>query len=170
MKRLQRWIFIVLGVLVVAFLAIQLVPYGRDHTNPPVVSEPVWDGPETEELARRACYDCHSNETEWPWYSNVAPVSWLLQRDVEEGREHLNFSDWDSGHHREEDHDVDEMVKTILEGEMPPPSYLPLHPEARLTAAEKERLAQGLGTLLAIQGQPGLELEEDEHEEKEEDH
>jgi hypothetical protein len=61
---------------------IQLVPFGRDHTNPVVTAEPRWDSPVTRELADRACFDCHSNETEWPWYAGVAPVSWLVYRDV----------------------------------------------------------------------------------------
>ena len=61
------------------------VPYGRDHVNPPVGAEPSWDSPETRALARQACFDCHSNETEWPAYSTVAPVSWLIQHDVSEG-------------------------------------------------------------------------------------
>ena len=76
------------------FIAIQFVPYGRAHTNPPVVQEAKWDSPQTRELAARACFNCHSNQTEWPWYSNIAPISWLLYRDVINGREQLNFSEW----------------------------------------------------------------------------
>ncbi len=76
------------------FLLIQAVPYGRNHANSPNRTEPTWDSPTTRQLAVRACYDCHSNETIWPWYSNVAPVSWLVQRDVEEGRDEVNFSEW----------------------------------------------------------------------------
>ena len=71
-------------------LAIQLVPYGRDHTNPPVLAEPAWDAPRTRELFFQACKDCHSNETVWPGYASLAPMSWLVQHDVEEGREHFN--------------------------------------------------------------------------------
>jgi hypothetical protein len=80
------------GVLVLAVL-IQFVPYGRNHTNPAVIMEPTWDSPQTRQLAVRACYDCHSNETAWPWYTNVAPVSWLTQHDVDDGRHKLNFSE-----------------------------------------------------------------------------
>ncbi|MEZ4770229.1 MAG: heme-binding domain-containing protein [Caldilineales bacterium] len=83
-KRIALYVIL---ALVAVFLLIQLVPYGRDHTNPPVVQEPVWDSPQTEALARAACYDCHSNEVVWPWYSNIAPISWLVQRDVDEGRQ-----------------------------------------------------------------------------------
>ena len=125
----------------VAFLLIQLVPYGRAHDNPPVVSEPQWSSPQTRQLAVRACFDCHSNETAWPWYTSVAPVSWLVQRDVAEGREVLNFSEWRSGGEGEE---TEELAEVVLEGGMPPTTYLPLHPEARLSAAEKRQLANGL--------------------------
>src|SRR5581483_2821093 len=76
------------------FLLAQAVPYDRSHTNPPVTAEPRWDSPQTRELAARACFDCHSNLTTWPWYSNVAPISWLVQRDVDGGRSALNFSEW----------------------------------------------------------------------------
>ena len=67
-----------MGVL----LIIQFVPYGRDHTNPPVIAEPAWDSPQTRALFFRACADCHSNETKWPWYSTIAPASWLITRDT----------------------------------------------------------------------------------------
>ena len=132
-------ILMVFGVLVALALLIQLVPYGRNHTNPPVVAEPNWDSAETKALYDRACADCHSNDTVWPWYSNIAPVSWLVQRDVEEGRRHLNTSVW--GTQRIETGEIGEV---ILEGEMPPQVFLITHPEARLTKAEKQALAQGL--------------------------
>jgi hypothetical protein len=142
---MKRILLIGLAVLVGGFLLIQLAPYGRHHTNPPVLNEPDWDGSETRALAQRACFDCHSNQVVWPWYSNIAPVSWLVQRDVDEGREHLNFSDWDATLAHWEDHDVgEEMAETIHEGEMPLPIYLITHPGARLTNAEKTALANGL--------------------------
>src|SRR5689334_17002284 len=81
--------------LVAALVVIQLFPYGRSHTNPPVRGEPAWNNPDTRTLAVRACYDCHSNETRWPWYTNAAPVSWLAQYDVDKGRRELNFSEFD---------------------------------------------------------------------------
>jgi hypothetical protein len=134
-----------LGILalVVFFGLIQLVPYGRDHTNPPVLREPAWDSPQTRALVARACFDCHSNETVWPWYSHIAPASWLLQRDVEKGRDQVNFSEWDRG-----EQEVDDAVEVIQEGEMPPWFYLPLHPEARLSGQEKAALIQGLSATL----------------------
>ncbi len=135
---------IILGVLalvavgVVGFLLIQLIPYGRNHTNPPVGQEPNWDSPRTRELAKRACFDCHSNESTWPWYSNIAPVSWLVQHDVDEGRRSLNFSDWSSSRRTRE------MGQIVLEGEMPPTIYLLMHPQAKLTSSERQELASGL--------------------------
>jgi hypothetical protein len=89
----QWWLRIGLGLLG-GFVAIQLVPYSRDHTNPPITGEPTWDAPETRALAKQACFDCHSNETEWPAYASIAPASWLVQRDVNDGRAVLNFSEW----------------------------------------------------------------------------
>lgn len=138
---MKRIALIVLGVLVGGFLLIQLVPYGRNHDNPPVIQEPNWDSPETRALAERACFDCHSNETVWPWYSNIAPVSWLTQHDTEEGRQILNFSEWGVNGRRQE---TDEIGEAIQEGSMPMPMFLITHPEARLTDAEKQALIRGL--------------------------
>lgn len=134
----MRWVKWSLVVIVGGLLVIQLVPYGRAHENPAVVAEPSWDSPQTRELAVRACFDCHSNETVWPWYSNVAPFSWLVQRDVEEGREHLNYSEWNRPQ------EGDESAETVHEGSMPPNYYLWTHSEARLTDAELATLADGL--------------------------
>ncbi len=130
------------GVGVVgAFLLIQAIPYGRGHTNPPVVQEPSWASAQTRQLAVRACFDCHSNQTTWPWYSNVAPVSWLVYNDVQEGRKHLNFSEWNRPQR-----ETREIAGAVLEGEMPPGQYLILHPSAKLSAQEKQTLASGLQT------------------------
>ncbi|MBK8180525.1 MAG: heme-binding domain-containing protein [Planctomycetes bacterium] len=124
--------------LLVLFGLIQLWPYGRDHEAPPGNVEPQWDSPRTRELALRACFDCHSNLTEWPWYSRVAPVSWLVQHDVDEGREHLNFSLFDRTQRHAED-----CADELLSGEMPLSPYVWLHPKARLSPAEKDELAAG---------------------------
>jgi len=130
-------------VLVVVLLLIQLVPYGRAHANPLVTGEPAWDSPRTRELAARACFDCHSNETRWPWYSQVAPLSWLVQHDVVEGRSQMNLSEWDRSHG-----EGDEAADVLAEGEMPPWFYLPLHGEARLSDAERAELQRGLAVTL----------------------
>jgi hypothetical protein len=125
------------------FVAIQLVPYGREHANPSVVVEPRWDRPSTRALAVRACFDCHSNESAWPWYSHVAPTSWLVQNHVDEGRRVLNFSDWSRTYE-----EAGESGEAVLDGTMPPRSYTLLHPEAKLSAAEKLALAEGLNATL----------------------
>ena len=126
-------------ILVGLALAIQILPYGRDHENPEVLREPDWDRPGTRELFFRTCKDCHSNQTVWPWYSFVAPASWLVQSDVDEGRSHFNVSEWG----RAENHG-DEAAKMLREGEMPPWFYLPAHPEAQLSDQEREQLIAGL--------------------------
>ena len=121
-------------------LAIQVIPYGRAHANPPVLAEPSWDSPATRELAVRACFDCHSNETTWPWYSNIAPVSWLVQRDVDEGRNKANWSEW--GRHPGDE--SSESAETVREGSMPPRAFTVVHSEARLTDQEMDTLVAGL--------------------------
>jgi len=126
-------------ILVALALAIQVPPYGRDHETPGVLQQPDWDRPRTRELFFRACKDCHSNETVWPWYSFVAPASWLVQSDVDEGRSHFNVSEWG----RAENH-ADEAAKMLREGEMPLWFYLPAHPEAQLSDEEREELIAGL--------------------------
>ena len=136
MRRMLLWLAVGLTVVLVA---VQLVPYGRDHVNPPVTAEPRWDRPETRALAVRACFDCHSNETVWPWYSQVAPVSWLIQRDVDDGRRKLNYSEWDRGQR-----EARESAKSVTKGEMPPWFYALPATRARLTAAERQALVAGL--------------------------
>jgi hypothetical protein len=146
------------GLAILALIVlIQLVPFGRNHTNPPVVQEPAWDSPETRALAVRACFDYHSNETNWKWYTNIAPFSWLIQRDVDEGRERLNFLEWgmagsgeegEGGEGGERGEGAEEAGEVILEGEMLPAQYLLMHPEAHLTDAEKQALVQGLANSL----------------------
>jgi mono/diheme cytochrome c family protein len=137
-----------LGWPLLIFAAMQVVPYGRDHTNPATTAEPKWNAPGTRALFRRACFDCHSNETVWPWYANVAPVSWLVQNDVEGGRLHLNFSEWD----RPQRHAADVALE-VREGAMPPAVYLPLHASAKLSDAERAALIAGAEASLGKQNQ-----------------
>ncbi|MFN8485839.1 MAG: heme-binding domain-containing protein [Anaerolineae bacterium] len=138
-----RIIVIIVAIVVGGFLLIQLIPYGHNHANPPVIQEPQWDSPQTRELAVRACFDCHSNESSWPIYSNIAPISWLVQHDVEDGRRSLNFSEWNKPQR-----EARNAGREVQRGEMPDPKYLPLHPQARLTDAEKQALIQGLNNSL----------------------
>lgn len=138
-RRVLRGTGITLGVLVGVFAAMQIVPYGRTHENPPTVLEPTWDSPRTRELAVRACFDCHSNHTKWPWYANVAPMSWAVQADVENARDIVNFSEWNRTYPLA----VYSGQRTLDEN-MPPYKYKMAHPEAQLTEQEKLDLARGL--------------------------
>lgn len=171
----------IVGIILIGFVVVQFIPV--DRTNPPVVQEPNWDSPQTRALAERACFDCHSNETKWPWYSKVAPVSWLVAHDVEEGRAALNLSEWGSrpageqgegggeagegaesgeaeesrGREGGEGIEVDEIAEVIAEGEMPLWQYLLTHPEARLSQAETQALITGLQATFAQSAQTGEE-------------
>ncbi len=123
--------------LVVLFLGAQLVR--PDRSNPPVESD-VDAPPEVKALLKRACYDCHSHETTWPWYSNLAPVSWVVAHHVDEGRAELNFSKWAAYEAKRRAHKLEETEEMIEHGEMPLAGYVALHPEAKLTDAEKKVL------------------------------
>jgi len=126
--------FLAIGVLLIA---IQLVPVRRE--NPPVTAA-IETPDEIGSLLRASCYDCHSNQTAWPWYSRVAPVSWLVYRDVKKGRDELNFSEWGNYSDRRRDHKLEEVEEKVSEGEMPLKFYLPLHTEARLSDADRQIL------------------------------
>jgi hypothetical protein len=141
--RLSPW-WIVLSLLLVVLVGVQLIPYGRHHTNPPIVAEPPWDSPQTRALVQQACFDCHSNETKWPWYSQIAPASWILHRDVNAARARLNFSDWD----RRPD-DVGDAIEEALKGKMPRSMYLRMNPHARLASSDRIFLERGLARTLA---------------------
>ncbi|NTW01120.1 MAG: heme-binding domain-containing protein [Oscillochloris sp.] len=142
--------------IIALFALIQLVPVWAAQTNPPVLAEPTWNSPQTRALAVRACFDCHSNETVWPWYSKIAPASWLVTRHVTEGREKMNFSEWGVAQSREGDErgeggergegedPADEAVEQIEKGEMPTKDYLLMHANAQLTPDEQQQLIDGL--------------------------
>lgn len=142
MSKFSKYFIQSLLAVIAVLVLIQAIPYGKTYTNPPVVREPSWDSPATRAIAKRACFDCHSNETIWPWYSRIAPVSWLVRFDVDEGRSELNFSEWQNG--AREGERPDKISKEISKGEMPPFVYLPTHPDARLSAADRRRLVDGL--------------------------
>ena len=143
LRPILRWIVPVgLAGLVVA----QLVPVER--TNPPI-DGPIDPPPAVAALLRRACYDCHSNETVWPWYAAVAPVSWLVAHDVREGRRELNFSTWDAYDAARRRKKLTESRDEMREGEMPPWFYVLLHPEARLGAAEQDAVDAWIATEVA---------------------
>ena len=130
-RRILKW---AIPALIIALAVIQLVPVNR--TNPPVETE----APATAEaraILRRACYDCHSNETVWPRYSRIAPVSWLVALDVRIGRKKLNFSTWNQYTENRQIKKLKGSWDDVADGDMPPWIYLPAHPEARLSADDK---------------------------------
>ena len=134
-KLVRRTLLAAAGVLVLA----QLVPV--DRSNPPVDSE-VPAPPEVRAILKRACYDCHSNETTWPWYSRVAPLSWLVERDVREGRKGVNFSTFGRYADKRRQRKWMEIPEQIEKGEMPPWFYAAIHGEARLSDAERAALVR----------------------------
>ena len=127
---------LIIGSIIILF--IQFIPV--EHSNPKVVAEPKWDSVQTKDLFFRACADCHSNETKWPWYTNIAPISWLVAYDVKEGREHFNVSMWGV----QKKNEGDEAGEEFREKEMPLWFYTIVHPEAQFTDKENRELLNGL--------------------------
>lgn len=135
------------------FAVIQLVPYGRDHANPKPTKTAMFTSPKVREIVANSCADCHSYETKWPWYTHVAPVSWLVQNDVDGGRKAMNFSRWDTPQPA-----LGEMIEKVSSGEMPPLKYkvMPNHAKSRLSSAEKQQLIAGLKQLYATDPPAGI--------------
>lgn len=132
LKARKFYQLILLGLAGV-FFAMQLWPV--DRRNPPVTGD--LEAPaDVKAILRRACYDCHSNETHWPWYAYIAPASWLVAYDVHEGREHVNFSHWDQYDQRKRYHVMGEAFEEVEAGNMPLDVYMPLHPEAKISEAD----------------------------------
>ncbi|HEX2849038.1 MAG TPA: heme-binding domain-containing protein [Acidimicrobiales bacterium] len=147
----MKWLLRLVVAAVVLFVVIQLVPYGRTHHNPPIVSEPAYTSTRGAQLVRTACYDCHSNQTRYPWYTSVAPISWWSQNHVDEGRQKLNFTDW-ANSRRPED-----LVETVQNGSMPPNYYRLMHADARLSSADKQALIEELRAIAGTGGGTGGE-------------
>lgn len=145
MRRTLKILGFSLATIIGIFVLMQAVPYGRTHSNPPTIVEPDWDSPRTRELAVRACFDCHSNHTRWPWYANVAPFSWAVQQDVENARSVINFSEWNRTYALS-----NYAGRRTRDGMMPPYKYRMAHPEADLTDAERVELARGLDATLRV--------------------
>jgi hypothetical protein len=146
MRNLGTWVARGGVAAVVALLAAQAVPVER--TKSPVTGDIGAPEP-VAAILRRACYDCHSNETIWPWYGSVAPVSWLLAYDVAEGRRELNCSTWTEYEPPRRGKVLRESIEELREDEMPPWIYLTAHPEARLTLAERDVLLSWLAEVAA---------------------
>lgn len=150
MTKVQKiWIGVV-GVWVIASVGSIFA-----QSNPAVSNTVQWDSPRTEELFTRACADCHSHQTKWPWYAGVAPMSFVIIHHVNEGREHFNVSIADMG-------ESDEAGEEVEEGEMPLAGYLRFHPEANLTEQEKEELIQGLEKTFPKTGHEGTKHKHDD--------
>ena len=135
----KRVFWALIGGAAGIFLLIQLIPFGHNRTNPPTVSEPRWSSLQARAAVKEHCFQCHSNETQWTWYSNIAPGSWLIAFDVIAGRGNFNFSDW-----QRKPGELNEMVGAIQEGEMPPIQDWIVHPSARMNAQQKQDLIQAL--------------------------
>ena len=134
MNTVYKWAF---RLVMVVLILIQFVPV--DRSNPPVTGEVAAPNPVMEVL-RNSCYDCHSNETRWPWYSRVAPVSWRISEHVQKGRGALNFSEWQSLLPEDQGEAREEIWEKVERGVMPLSDYLRMHPEAVLTESQKDAL------------------------------
>jgi hypothetical protein len=137
--------FACLAVTGLTLLLLQLWP--TNTNNPPIVSTPEWSDEQSQQLVERACYDCHSHETDWPWYTNVVPAYFLLTNDVTRGREVLNFSRWEETCCTEAQ--IEKMAITVTKNHMPLPYYVVLHPESRLTDLERGQIVYGLMETMA---------------------
>jgi Haem-binding domain len=141
------------SAICLVLLAAQFVPVQR--TNPPslgTLSAP----PEIEAKLRRACYDCHSNETQWPWYSRVAPVSWFIVCDVTRGRKEVNFSEWGSYYPATRRRKLEWIGRSLHEEKMPPWPYRLMHPGARLSETDLAALERWIESALSTPSAQGL--------------
>ncbi len=142
MKKVLKWAAVVLALL---FLGAQF--RRPERTNPAVDERKTLRAntrltPEVAAILERSCNDCHSSETVWPWYSNVAPASWFLKSHVDEGRRELSFSEWGGYTKRKRERKLHEICQQVESGEMPLKSYLPLHPSARLSDDDRRVLCE----------------------------
>ena len=144
---ITKKIFIGLALL---FVVIQF--FRIDKTNPPVdpaldivnvVKAPVV----VSEMLKTSCYDCHSNESIYPWYTNIAPVSWWIKKHINEGRDELNFSEWGNYSARRKDHKLDEIIELVEEEEMPLKSYLIAHGDANISTEQRAKIIEWAETV-----------------------
>ncbi len=138
MRNSPNWLKTAAFIFLVALLIIQVIRI--DRTNPPVRSDLSAD-PAVKSVLSRACYNCHSNETIWPWYSGLAPVSWLVGWDVKNGRQHLNFSEWGDLDERAQLRKRTEIAEEVKAGEMPPWYYSMVRGASRLSSSEQNLIA-----------------------------
>lgn len=148
MSKWEKALWLTGGTLLAGFILIQFIPIwdfvpSMDPRNPPVRHAIRWASPEAEAIMHTVCYTCHSNETEYPLYAKIAPVSWIAAEHVNAGRAHLNFSEQPLNNI-----DPDQLIAYIESGAMPPAAYRLTHPEANLTAAQKAALIDGIRATL----------------------
>jgi len=137
----MKWGTYLLGLLVLLFLGLQLAPNELPEVHIYNSGDLIQSGLVNEDVAallKTACYDCHSNETKYPWYAKVAPSSWLVAKDVREGREALNFSRWEELDLMQQLGKLDDVAIEVDEGRMPMDIYVKMHREAKLTDAQRE--------------------------------
>jgi hypothetical protein len=137
---MKKWI---IRILLIVLIGIQFIPV--DRTNKPTDESKtlvaMTSAPEeVAEILETACYNCHSHNTQWPWYGYVAPVSWLLADHIDHAQGHLNMSDWAQYPADEAEHKLEEVYEEVEEGEMPLPGYVLMHGEADLSDEQKETL------------------------------
>lgn len=131
---MRRFIKYLLFLLIIAVIGIQFIE--DERTNPPVTGDLIAPS-EVKNIFRKSCYDCHSNETSWPWYSKIAPMSWLIEKDVNEGRKHLNFSEWETYNDSHKAENKSEIWEEVNSEEMPLKNYTYLHPNSVLDYSKK---------------------------------
>jgi hypothetical protein len=128
-----------IAVMIFVLVILLMQAFRIDKTNPPPQGEISADLA-VRPILQRACYNCHSNQTVWPWYSNLAPASWLLASDVKGGRSHVNFSEWKAYSRTDQSHKLAAISDEVRNGEMPPWYYTLVHTEARLSPAEQNNV------------------------------
>lgn len=159
MSRKRKIAATLVGIGVFDFLILQVIPVGsfrdvlRRKANPSVIATIEWNSPDTQNLVKRACFDCHSNETIYPWYAQVAPVSWLVTRDVNKGRAAMNFSEDAATEYNLDD------LEWHLSNDMPPNIYLIMHPEVYLTDEQKILLLSGFQKTFTTASQESMDMD-----------
>jgi hypothetical protein len=161
---MKKWLKLSLITLVALVVAAQVVRPAR--TNPPVdpqkeITAHMQVDPAVMATLSRACNDCHSNRTEWPWYSNVAPVSWLVAHDVNDGREELNFSEWGASKEKEPGKLLGKICSEVTEGEMPMATYTLIHPQAKLTREEVQNVCRWTNSIASNVSSPAKDDDDD---------
>ncbi len=162
---MKKWLKLSLITLIALVVAAQVVRPAR--TNPPIdpqkeIGAHMQMDPAVMATLSRACNDCHSNRTEWPWYSNVAPVSWLVARDVNQGREELNLSEWGASKEKEPGKLLGKICSEVTDGEMPVATYTLMHPQAKLTREEVQNVCRWTSSMAKNVAETAKDKEDDD--------